>query len=99
MASFKEILGLVCAKANVPEDCHWEEAQLMFDHFDNYLLLDEEGIIAIKHKHHSWLEVSFQEFEKYYSVFLLGVDPIVTYNEALYASPENYEEGSGDTSN
>lgn len=81
MASSTEICGFVCTRANVPENCSWDEAQYMHDYYQPYLLLDHEGLLAIPSTDPLWLEVSFEDFSKYYSIYLMGINPVAAYNE------------------
>lgn len=95
MASLIKATGLICSRANIPETCEWEDALLVKDLFEDYLLLDSNGFKGIRRVHSSWfevnypnwVEVSFEELSKYYSVYLLGIDPIATYNEVHNVLP------------
>lgn len=74
-----KVLGLICDRSTVPEDCEWEEAQEVHQYYYNFLLLDEEGLIPLRETTSSWDLVDFPTFQHYYALYLLGVDPVAQY--------------------
>lgn len=78
-SSEPKVLGLICDRSSVPEDCEWEEAQELHQYYYNFLLLDEEGLMPLRETVDGWILVDFSTFHHYYALYLLGVDPVSQY--------------------
>lgn len=79
----QEIIGLVCLTSYLPEDTTEKEILYAQQQCWAYVLLDENGLLAVGDTCPSWVELDATQFMKYRNYYNLGLDPIKIYKEQI----------------